>query len=186
MCGCLFSFLCVWWSISDKVSPNKLQQVALPLLTNQQCKKFWGNRIADVMICAGAAGASSCMVWLFLVVPLCNFCWLFCIFPEFLLSTIWNRSLPHIDSSHFLGSVLLTSCLPLGELLEKFSASSEGQWTYIKVSKSPMVLICPWSWLLLAISLWFGEARSCSRPSLKICCLGPPPKSLPTLCSISH
>ncbi|XP_015671362.1 chymotrypsinogen B-like [Protobothrops mucrosquamatus] len=45
----------------DKVSPNKLQQVALPLLTNQECKKFWGNRIADVMVCAGAAGASSCM-----------------------------------------------------------------------------------------------------------------------------
>uniref|UniRef100_A0A8C5S1T8 chymotrypsin n=1 Tax=Laticauda laticaudata TaxID=8630 RepID=A0A8C5S1T8_LATLA len=38
-----------------------LQQVALPLLTNQECKKFWGNRIADVMVCAGAAGASSCM-----------------------------------------------------------------------------------------------------------------------------
>uniref|UniRef100_A0A8C5WSZ5 chymotrypsin n=1 Tax=Laticauda laticaudata TaxID=8630 RepID=A0A8C5WSZ5_LATLA len=46
---------------TDKVSPNRLQQVALPLLTNQECKKFWGNRIADVMVCAGAAGASSCM-----------------------------------------------------------------------------------------------------------------------------
>ncbi|XP_026570232.1 chymotrypsinogen 2-like [Pseudonaja textilis] len=46
---------------TDKVSPNKLQQVALPLLTNQECKKFWGNRIVDVMVCAGAAGASSCM-----------------------------------------------------------------------------------------------------------------------------
>uniref|UniRef100_A0A8D2JCD6 chymotrypsin n=1 Tax=Varanus komodoensis TaxID=61221 RepID=A0A8D2JCD6_VARKO len=38
-----------------------LQQVALPLLSNEGCKKYWGNRIADVMICAGAAGASSCM-----------------------------------------------------------------------------------------------------------------------------
>ncbi|KAM6429995.1 chymotrypsinogen 2-like [Python bivittatus] len=46
---------------TDKNTPNTLQQVALPLLTNQECKKFWGNRIADVMVCAGAAGASSCM-----------------------------------------------------------------------------------------------------------------------------
>ncbi|XP_054856912.1 chymotrypsinogen 2-like [Eublepharis macularius] len=46
---------------NDKDTPEKLQQVALPLLTNEECKKYWGNRIADVMICAGAAGASSCM-----------------------------------------------------------------------------------------------------------------------------
>ncbi|XP_015263747.1 PREDICTED: chymotrypsinogen 2-like [Gekko japonicus] len=46
---------------NDKDTPEKLQQVALPLLTNQECKKYWGNRIADVMVCAGAAGASSCM-----------------------------------------------------------------------------------------------------------------------------
>ncbi|XP_077166005.1 chymotrypsinogen 2-like [Paroedura picta] len=45
---------------NDKNTPEKLQQVALPLLTNEQCKKYWGNRIADVMVCAGAAGASSC------------------------------------------------------------------------------------------------------------------------------
>uniref|UniRef100_A0A8D2J6X3 chymotrypsin n=1 Tax=Varanus komodoensis TaxID=61221 RepID=A0A8D2J6X3_VARKO len=45
----------------DKYTPDKLQQVALPLLSNEGCKKYWGNRIADVMICAGAAGASSCM-----------------------------------------------------------------------------------------------------------------------------
>uniref|UniRef100_A0A8C8AEZ3 chymotrypsin n=1 Tax=Otus sunia TaxID=257818 RepID=A0A8C8AEZ3_9STRI len=36
-------------------------QVALPLLTNTQCKQYWGFRIADVMVCAGADGASSCM-----------------------------------------------------------------------------------------------------------------------------
>uniref|UniRef100_A0A8C8VGA6 chymotrypsin n=1 Tax=Pelusios castaneus TaxID=367368 RepID=A0A8C8VGA6_9SAUR len=42
-------------------TPDELQQVALPLLTNTECKKYWGSRIADVMICAGAAGASSCM-----------------------------------------------------------------------------------------------------------------------------
>ncbi|XP_032086810.1 chymotrypsinogen B [Thamnophis elegans] len=46
---------------TDKFSPDKLQQVALPLLTNQECKRFFGNRIVDVMVCAGAAGASSCM-----------------------------------------------------------------------------------------------------------------------------
>lgn len=49
-------------SFADKNTPDKLQQVALPLLTNEQCKKYWGNRIADVMVCAGASGASSCMV----------------------------------------------------------------------------------------------------------------------------
>ena len=43
-------------------TPAVLQQVALPLLTNAQCKQFWGFRIADVMVCAGADGASSCMV----------------------------------------------------------------------------------------------------------------------------
>ncbi|XP_053548707.1 chymotrypsinogen A-like [Bombina bombina] len=42
-------------------TPNILQQTALPLLTNTQCKSYWGNNITDVMICAGAAGASSCM-----------------------------------------------------------------------------------------------------------------------------
>uniref|UniRef100_H2ZYP9 Chymotrypsinogen B, tandem duplicate 2 n=1 Tax=Latimeria chalumnae TaxID=7897 RepID=H2ZYP9_LATCH len=43
-------------------TPSKLQQTALPLLTNTQCKKYWGNnKIKDMMICAGAAGASSCM-----------------------------------------------------------------------------------------------------------------------------
>ncbi|XP_056463645.1 chymotrypsin A [Gadus chalcogrammus] len=42
-------------------TPALLQQAALPLLTNEQCKKFWGNKISDLMICAGAAGASSCM-----------------------------------------------------------------------------------------------------------------------------
>merc|ERR1712142_753058 len=40
---------------------NKLQQAALPLLSNEQCKRHWGSNISDVMICAGADGASSCM-----------------------------------------------------------------------------------------------------------------------------
>ncbi|CAL8404116.1 unnamed protein product [Boreogadus saida] len=43
-------------------TPNKLQQAALPLMSNEQCKRSWGsNMISDVMICAGAAGATSCM-----------------------------------------------------------------------------------------------------------------------------
>ncbi|XP_027571925.2 chymotrypsinogen 2-like [Pipra filicauda] len=46
---------------SDSETPAVLQQAALPLLTNAQCKEFWGYRIRDVMVCAGADGASSCM-----------------------------------------------------------------------------------------------------------------------------
>ncbi|CAI9598469.1 unnamed protein product, partial [Staurois parvus] len=41
--------------------PAKLQQVALPLLTNPECQRYWGTKIKDTMICAGASGASSCM-----------------------------------------------------------------------------------------------------------------------------
>jgi chymotrypsin len=49
--------------ISAPGTPNKLQQAALPLMSNEQCKRSWGsNMISDVMICAGAAGATSCMV----------------------------------------------------------------------------------------------------------------------------
>ncbi|XP_028664715.1 chymotrypsin A-like [Erpetoichthys calabaricus] len=42
-------------------TPALLQQVALPLLSNTECQKYWGNKIKDVMVCAGADGASSCM-----------------------------------------------------------------------------------------------------------------------------
>ncbi|XP_065123718.1 chymotrypsin A-like [Paramisgurnus dabryanus] len=42
-------------------TPSLLQQASLPLLTNDDCKRFWGNNITDLMICAGASGASSCM-----------------------------------------------------------------------------------------------------------------------------
>uniref|UniRef100_A0A7N5KAQ5 Proteasome 20S subunit beta 10 n=1 Tax=Ailuropoda melanoleuca TaxID=9646 RepID=A0A7N5KAQ5_AILME len=38
----------------------RLQQVALPLVTVNQCRQYWGSRITDSMICAGGAGASSC------------------------------------------------------------------------------------------------------------------------------
>ncbi|XP_030582099.1 chymotrypsin A-like [Archocentrus centrarchus] len=42
-------------------TPPRLQQAALPLLTNDECRNYWGSKISDVMICAGASGASSCM-----------------------------------------------------------------------------------------------------------------------------
>nr|XP_035943925.1 chymotrypsinogen B isoform X2 [Halichoerus grypus] len=44
---------------ADK-TPDKLQQAALPLLSNAECRKFWGSKITAVMICAGARGVSSC------------------------------------------------------------------------------------------------------------------------------
>ncbi|KAJ7312117.1 hypothetical protein JRQ81_006458 [Phrynocephalus forsythii] len=52
------------WGVTHPFDPNtpeRLQQVALPLLTNQQCKSYWDDLISDTMVCAGAAGASSCM-----------------------------------------------------------------------------------------------------------------------------
>uniref|UniRef100_A0A8D0HC60 chymotrypsin n=1 Tax=Sphenodon punctatus TaxID=8508 RepID=A0A8D0HC60_SPHPU len=42
-------------------TPSKLQQTALPLLSNEQCQVYWGSNISELMICAGAAGSSSCM-----------------------------------------------------------------------------------------------------------------------------
>lgn len=50
-------------ALPDANTPDKLQQAALPLLSNTSCKKFWGNKITDLMVCAGASGVSSCMVW---------------------------------------------------------------------------------------------------------------------------
>ncbi|KAL0188933.1 hypothetical protein M9458_016032, partial [Cirrhinus mrigala] len=47
-------------------TPPLLQQAALPLLTNDECKTYWGSNITNLMICAGASGVSSCMksgVW---------------------------------------------------------------------------------------------------------------------------
>lgn len=43
-------------------TPPRLQQAALPLLTNTNCQSYWGSQVTDLMICAGASGASSCMV----------------------------------------------------------------------------------------------------------------------------
>ncbi|XP_055477605.1 chymotrypsinogen B2 [Psammomys obesus] len=42
-------------------TPDKLQQAALPIVSTAECKQFWGSKITDVMICAGASGVSSCM-----------------------------------------------------------------------------------------------------------------------------
>ncbi|KAM9319525.1 chymotrypsinogen B-like [Gastrophryne carolinensis] len=42
-------------------TPSKLQQTALPVISNAECKTHWGSNISDVMVCAGAAGSSSCM-----------------------------------------------------------------------------------------------------------------------------
>lgn len=43
-------------------TPAILQQASLPLLTNDECKRHWGNKVTNLMICAGASGVSSCMV----------------------------------------------------------------------------------------------------------------------------
>ncbi|XP_010849046.1 PREDICTED: chymotrypsinogen B [Bison bison bison] len=42
-------------------TPDKLQQATLPIVSNTDCRKYWGSRVTDVMICAGASGVSSCM-----------------------------------------------------------------------------------------------------------------------------
>nr|XP_016784374.1 chymotrypsin-like protease CTRL-1 isoform X1 [Pan troglodytes] len=53
-----------WGRLSGvgNVTPARLQQVALPLVTVNQCRQYWGSSITDSMICAGGAGASSCQV----------------------------------------------------------------------------------------------------------------------------
>ncbi|XP_009977998.1 PREDICTED: chymotrypsin-like protease CTRL-1 [Tauraco erythrolophus] len=37
-----------------------LQQVALPLVSQRQCRQYWGNQITSSMLCASGVGASSC------------------------------------------------------------------------------------------------------------------------------
>lgn len=49
-------------ALPDANTPDRLQQASLPLLSNTNCKKYWGTKIKDAMICAGASGVSSCMV----------------------------------------------------------------------------------------------------------------------------
>ncbi|GAB1293674.1 Chymotrypsinogen B [Apodemus speciosus] len=40
-------------------TPDKLQQAALPIVSADECKEYWGSKINDVA--AGASGVSSCM-----------------------------------------------------------------------------------------------------------------------------
>lgn len=47
---------------TGNVTPARLQQVVLPLVTVNQCRQYWGSSITDSMICAGGSGASSCQV----------------------------------------------------------------------------------------------------------------------------
>ncbi|XP_053503819.1 chymotrypsin-like protease CTRL-1 [Ictalurus furcatus] len=49
-----------WGKTAFTSSPSILQQTALPILSLAQCQQYWGNRIYDSMICAGASGVSSC------------------------------------------------------------------------------------------------------------------------------
>lgn len=61
-----------WGRLSGagNVTPARLQQAALPLVTVNQCRQYWGSGITDSMICAGASGVSSCQLgYLFLI---CN------------------------------------------------------------------------------------------------------------------
>ncbi|XP_029464718.1 chymotrypsinogen B-like [Rhinatrema bivittatum] len=41
-------------------SAVRLQQVSLPLVSEEDCKAQWGDTVNESMICGGAAGASSC------------------------------------------------------------------------------------------------------------------------------
>ncbi|XP_059939154.1 chymotrypsin-like protease CTRL-1 [Mesoplodon densirostris] len=41
---------------AGSVTPAHLQQVVLPLVTVSRCQQYWGSRITNSMICAGASG----------------------------------------------------------------------------------------------------------------------------------
>ncbi|XP_078525399.1 chymotrypsin B-like [Lissotriton helveticus] len=47
-------------STSSSAGAITLQQVALPIVGETECKKRWGDDVKDAMICAGGAGATSC------------------------------------------------------------------------------------------------------------------------------
>uniref|UniRef100_A0A8C8DNW9 chymotrypsin n=1 Tax=Oryzias sinensis TaxID=183150 RepID=A0A8C8DNW9_9TELE len=50
-----------WGRTGQTSTPRYLQQTALPLMSPDQCKAYWGySKITDAMICAGASGVSSC------------------------------------------------------------------------------------------------------------------------------
>ncbi|XP_026120042.1 chymotrypsin B-like [Carassius auratus] len=50
-----------WGVTENDPNPRFLQQATLPIVSQAQCRQFWGkNTITGAMICAGASGASSC------------------------------------------------------------------------------------------------------------------------------
>uniref|UniRef100_A0A4W3K5Z0 Peptidase S1 domain-containing protein n=1 Tax=Callorhinchus milii TaxID=7868 RepID=A0A4W3K5Z0_CALMI len=49
------------WGRTESGGGKKLLSTLLKLNTlTEQCKDYWGNRITNMMICAGASGSSSC------------------------------------------------------------------------------------------------------------------------------
>ncbi|XP_042677594.1 chymotrypsin-like protease CTRL-1 [Centrocercus urophasianus] len=47
-------------STTSNALASRLQQVSLPLVSQSQCRRYWGTSITSAMLCAGGAGASSC------------------------------------------------------------------------------------------------------------------------------
>ncbi|XP_064414867.1 chymotrypsinogen 2-like [Latimeria chalumnae] len=54
---------CMLFFISEFIPPYNLQQAALPIVSTPDCQKNWEGvvTVTDKMICAGGAGATSCM-----------------------------------------------------------------------------------------------------------------------------
>ncbi|XP_072255047.1 ovochymase-1 [Pyxicephalus adspersus] len=50
-----------WGAVKGKQFPKILQQAKIPLVTKEECMKIWGPDITEGNMCAGAAGASSCV-----------------------------------------------------------------------------------------------------------------------------
>ncbi|XP_068129819.1 ovochymase-1 [Hyperolius riggenbachi] len=56
--GCLTAG---WGMTKGFAFPKVLQQAKMPVMSKEECQKFWGQDISEGNLCAGAAGASSCM-----------------------------------------------------------------------------------------------------------------------------
>ncbi|XP_066575497.1 chymotrypsin-like protease CTRL-1 [Amia ocellicauda] len=50
-----------WGHTGIVASPPRLQQVSMPLMSQAICQLYWGTQITNNMMCAGAAGASTCL-----------------------------------------------------------------------------------------------------------------------------
>ncbi|XP_051830619.1 chymotrypsinogen B-like [Antechinus flavipes] len=50
-----------WTKHNAERRQDILQQAVLPLVSDTKCKRYWGKRFKDIMICAGASGASPCL-----------------------------------------------------------------------------------------------------------------------------